>query len=82
MGVGTLTRALAHPFPSDILASIRFSVGGLPASAARQTPQYDARSTTKTREPLADGEEVTWLRTAISHMTCCCRTAVCRGGVA
>jgi hypothetical protein len=43
-------KQLAHLSRHDILVRTRFSVGGLPASAARQTPQSDARPTTKTPE--------------------------------
>jgi hypothetical protein len=59
MGVVTVTRELARPFPGNILAHIIFSVGGLPASAARQTPQYDARPTTKAGGALHADSTVT-----------------------
>jgi hypothetical protein len=48
MGSSESHQKLARLPERDILPSIRSSVGGLPASAARQTPPYDARLTTKT----------------------------------
>jgi hypothetical protein len=48
MDVGMLRRELAYVRPDGILAHTPIPVGGLPTSAARQTPPYDARPTTKT----------------------------------